>query len=122
MSDPAGSAVAAIQKRQAELASRQQASAEADRILAEALSTAHQTMRDSVRQLDAITTEIEALQQSDLVVDTPLGVVDTPLGAREYHTFLLGKQREIAAIVATAREISQAKSVVLQGLRGQYLT
>lgn len=111
MTDQTGSAVAASQQRQAELAGRHGAIAEADRVLAEVLASAHEAMRDSVRRLDRIAAEIERAREL---------VVDTPLGAREFQKFLLAKQREIGAVVADARALSHTKSVVLHGLREQY--
>jgi hypothetical protein len=42
------------------------------------------------------------------------------MGAREFRKFLLDKQREIASVVAEARELGQAKAAVLQSLRTQY--
>ena len=46
--------------------------------------------------------------------------VDTPMGAREFQKFLVDKQREIAAVVEDARELSRAKKAVLEGLRDRY--
>lgn len=115
MSEQFGSSVTALRARQSELADQCGAAADADRALAEVLSGAHAAMRESVRRLDAIAEEIETavLHREDLPVDTPLG-------AREFQSFLLAKQREIAAVVADARELGHAKSVVLQSLRPQY--
>ncbi|OBF23198.1 hypothetical protein A5725_09530 [Mycobacterium kubicae] len=115
MSDQAGSSIAAIQARQAALARQHSAVAEADRILAEAVESAHAAMRDSVRRLDAIAAEIDrAVPQQETFA------VDTPVGAREFQRFLVAKQREIAAIVANARELDRAKAAVLHGIRDQY--
>lgn len=113
MSEQAGASVAAIQQRQAALARKHGAIADADRVLAEALAGAHQVMRDSVRRLDAISAEIER------AVPGQAGL-DTPMGAREFERFLVAKQREIAKVVAEAREVSRSKSAVLQGLRDSY--
>jgi hypothetical protein len=115
MSEQAGHSVAAIQARQAALAKHHGTVAEADRVLAEALASAHAAMRESVRRLDAIADEIERAVpgQADLTIDTPLG-------AREFQRFLLAKQREIAAVVTDAHELDRAKRAVLDGLRDQY--
>jgi hypothetical protein len=43
------------------------------------------------------------------------------MGAREFQRFLADKQREIASVVADARELGRAKRVVLDGLRAQYV-
>lgn len=115
MSDQAGSSVAAIQARQAVLVRQHAALAEADRVLAEALASAHVAMREGVRRLDAIAAEIEHA----VTVHAELAV-DTSLGAREFQRFLVAKQREIAAVVTEARELDHAKSAVLQSLRSQY--
>jgi hypothetical protein len=42
------------------------------------------------------------------------------MGAREFRKFLMAKQREIASVVAEAREFAQTKTTVLQSLRAQY--
>jgi hypothetical protein len=115
MSEQAGHSVGAIQARQAALGKHHSAVAEADRVLAEALASAHAVMRESVRRLDAIADEIERAVpgQADLAIDTPLG-------AREFQRFLLDKQREIAAVVTNAHELDRAKTAVLERLRAQY--
>ncbi|WP_373234466.1 DUF4226 domain-containing protein [Mycobacterium marinum] len=114
-SEQAGSALAAIRARQAELARQHDVLGEADRALAEALTRAHTVMRDSVRRLDAIGAEIDAA-----VAGQDSLALDTPLGAREFQNFLLAKQREIATIVATAHELDRTKSAVLASLRAHY--
>ncbi|OBJ51593.1 DUF4226 domain-containing protein [Mycobacterium asiaticum] len=113
MSEPTGSLMAAIRERQNVLAEKYGVAAEADRTLSEVLTSAHQTMLDSIRRLDAIAAEIERTQQAELAGDTPLGT-------REYQRFLVAKQREIAAILTDAQEISKAKSLVLRGLQDRY--
>ena len=115
MSQEAGPSVAAIQARQSALASRHSMAADADRVLAEVLASAHAAMRESIRRLDAIGNQIDraVLDQADLAVDTPMG-------AREFQKFLVAKQREITAVVADAHELDRAKRAVLDGLRAQY--
>jgi pantothenate synthetase len=115
MSEQDGPSVTALRARQSQLARQHRAAADADRVLAEVLASAHAAMRDGVRRLEAIAEEIESAvaHQEHLAVDTPLGV-------REFQRFLLAKQREITAVVADARELERAKSVVLKSLRGQY--
>jgi hypothetical protein len=110
MSDQSGRALAAIQARQAALASRHSAVADADRALAAALESAHAAMNESVRRLDAIAAEIDAATHA----------VDTPMGFRELQRFLVAKQREIASVVGHAHELNHAKAAVLQELRQQY--
>ncbi len=115
MSEQAGPSVAAIQARESVLASQHGTSADADRVLAEVLASAHAAIRESIERLDAIAEQIDraVLHQADLAIDTPLG-------AREFQRFLLAKQREIAAVVAEVRELDHAKKAVLESLRAQY--
>ncbi|MEZ0354366.1 DUF4226 domain-containing protein [Mycobacterium sp. pR1184] len=115
MSEQTGPSLAAIQARQSAMATRHDSVAEADRVLVDVLASAHAAMRESIRRLDAIGDEIErAIPQQQ-----SLGI-DTPLGAREFQKFLVAKQREIAAVVADARELDRAKTAVLERLRGEY--
>jgi len=115
MPDHAGPSVAALRARQAALASQRDSVADADRVLAEVLASAHAAICESVRRLDAIADEIDraASGRAELAVDTAMG-------AREFQKFLLAKQREIAAVVAEAHELGRAKTVVLERLRAQY--
>ena len=115
MSEQAGPAVAALRARRAALASKHVSLVEADQALAEVLASAHAALRESIRRLDAITDEIDqaACGEADFTVDTAVG-------AREFQKFLVAKQREIAAVVADARELGHAKAVALEGLRDQY--
>jgi hypothetical protein len=117
MSEQAGPSVAAIQARQSALASQHSTVADADRVLAEVLASAHAAMRESVRRLDAIADEIERAVplHAELALDTPMGV-------REFQKFLVSKQREITAVVADAQELDRAKTAVLEQLRAQYTT
>jgi hypothetical protein len=115
MSEQAGFSVAAIQTRQAALVSRHGAAAEADRVLEELVASAHAAMGESIRRLDAIAMEIERAVSGQ----ADHGIY-TPLGAREFQTFLVAKQREIASVVARAHELDRAKAAVLESLRAQY--
>ncbi len=112
MSEPS---IGAMQARQSALASQHGTAADADRVLAEVLASAHAAIRESIRRLDAIAEEIDRAAQHQAGL-----AVDTPMGAREFQKFLLAKQREIAAIVVDARELDHAKKAVLQNLRAQY--
>lgn len=115
MSEQAGPSVGAIRAQQSALASQHNAAADADRVLAEVVASAHAATRESIRRLDAIAHEIDrsATDRADLAVDTPMG-------AREFQRFLADKQREIASVVADARELDRAKRAVLDGLRAHY--
>ncbi|WP_406813366.1 DUF4226 domain-containing protein [Mycobacterium sp. M23085] len=115
MPEQPGPSLEAVEARRSALASQHGASAEADRVLNEVLSSAHDAARESVRRLDSIAEQIDhaTANQADLALDTPLG-------AREFQKFLMAKQREIASVVADAREIGHAKRAVLESLRAQY--
>jgi hypothetical protein len=115
MPEQARPSVAAIQARQSALANQHGTAADADRVLAETLASAHAATRESLRRLNAIAEEIDraAQAQADLAVDTPMG-------AREFQRFLVAKQREIAAVVADAHELDRAKKAVLDSLRARY--
>jgi hypothetical protein len=115
MSEQAGPSLDAIQARQSALANQHGSVAEADRVLAEVVASAHAAIRESIRRLDAIADEIDraAPGQANLAVDTPMG-------AREFQKFLIAKQREIATVVADAHELDRAKAAVLESLRAQY--
>ena len=115
MSEQAGPSVAALRARQSALADQHNTAADADRLLSEVLASAHAATRDSIRRLDAIAEEIDraALDRAGLAVDTAMG-------AREFQKFLAVKLREIATVVADARELNRAKTVVLESLRAQY--
>jgi Domain of unknown function (DUF4226) len=115
MAEPTGQSLAAIQARQAALAMRHGAIAEADRALAEAVADAHATTVAAIHRLDAIQTAIDAAVQRQAE-----WAVDTPLGAREFQKFLVAKQREIITIVSEARASDAAKTAVLESLRSQY--
>lgn len=116
MSEQAGLSVGAIQTRQAALANRHNTVADADRVLAEVLASAHAVMRVSLSRLDAIAAEIDRA-----VPDESEPGIDTPLRAREFQRFLIAKQREIAAVVARAHELDSANRTVLEGLWEHYV-
>src|ERR1700757_4131524 len=115
MSGQAGPSLGAIRTRQSVLESQHSTTAEADRGLAEALTSAHAATRESIRRLDAIAEEIDraATDRADLAVDTPMGV-------REFQRVLVDKQREIRSVVADAHKLGHAKRAVLDRLRAQY--
>src|ERR1700758_1482292 len=114
MSEQTGPSLGAIQARQSALVNQHGTAAEADRVLAEVLASAHAATRESVRRLDAIGEEIDraAADRTDLAVDTPIG-------AREFQRFLVAKQREIAAVVTDAHELDRVKRAELDRLRAE---
>ena len=115
MSEQAGTSLGAIRAQQSLLASQHSTAAEADRVLAEALTSAHAATRESIRRLDAIAEELDraGTDRADLAMDTPMGV-------REFQRFLVDKQREIRSVVADAHKLGHAKRAVLDRLRAQY--
>ena len=115
MTEQPGPSVEAVEARRSALASQHGIASEADRVLNEVLTSAHDAARQSVRRLDSIAEQIDhaTVNQANLALDTPMG-------AREFRRFLMDKQREIASVVAEARELGQAKAAVLQNLRAQY--
>ena len=115
MSEQAGLSLGAMRAQQSALASQHSTAAEADRVLAEALTSAHAATRVSIRRLDAIAEEIDRA-----ATDRAVLAVDTPIGVREFQRFLVDKQREITSVVADARELDRAKRAVLDRLRAQY--
>lgn len=90
-----GEAVAAIQKAEDDLAQQNSASAQLDLHVVAAVLNAHATAGEGGARLRALQDEIEAAvrMRTDL---------DTAAGAREFQRFLIGKARQIAAVVESA--------------------
>jgi len=107
--------MADLRERQAQLAGQLSAAAEADRALAQLLADVHAATGQSVRRLDAIAAEIDSAadRAEQLAADTPLGV-------RDLQHFLVGTQRQTAAVIADARELARAKTIELKNLRTYY--
>jgi len=115
MPEQAGRSIVAIGDRQAALSTRHAAVADADRALADALAQAHAATIEAVRRLDGIAAEIDGAVANQAALG-----LDTAMGAREFQKFLIAKQREISAVVSTARELGDAKKAVLETLREHY--
>jgi hypothetical protein len=111
----AGGSIDAIGDRQAALAARQAASAEADRALAQALADAHAATVESIQRLDAIAAEIDSAVTNQAAL-----ALDTAMGAREFQKFLLAKQQEISAVVSRARDLGSARAAALDKLHEHY--
>ena len=79
------------------------------------LADAHAASVEAVRRLDGIAAEIDGAVANQAAL-----ALDTALGAREFQKFLIAKQREIAAVVSTARELGDAKKAVLDALHEHY--
>lgn len=117
MAEQTGHSVAALQARQAELVRRYSTVADADRVLAEALVAAHAATVEGARRLEAIAHVIDNAVQNQSGL-----AVDTPTGAREFQKFLIAKLREIIAVVSDARNLTDAKTAVLEELRSHYVS
>jgi hypothetical protein len=115
MVDQAGVSASAVAMTQDALSARQGTVAEADRTLTATLNDAHHVAVEALRQLDTIESQIESAvaRQGRLALDTPEG-------AREFHRFLLAKQRDIAAVVAGAQAHVATKVIELQALLSDY--
>jgi hypothetical protein len=111
----AGGSIDAIGDRQAALAARHAASAEADRALAQALADAHAATVESLRRLDAIAADIDGAVTNQAAL-----ALDTAMGAREFHKFLLAKQQEISAVLSQARDLGSASKAALDKLHEHY--
>jgi hypothetical protein len=115
MAEQAGQSIGAIGEAQAALSRQHAAAADADRVLADALASAHAATVDGIRRLDAIAADI------DLAVANQSAIgLDTAMGAREFQKFLIAKQREILAVVSDAHELDAAKKAVLEKLTAHY--
>jgi hypothetical protein len=115
MAEQAGLSISALQEKQAALSRQHGAAADADRILADALASAHAATIDAISRLDAIAAEI------DRAVEHQAGIgIDTPMGAREFQRFLIAKQRQILAVVSHAHQLDAEKKAVLEDLREHY--
>jgi Domain of unknown function (DUF4226) len=115
MAEQAGQSIGAIGEAQAALSRQHAAAADADRVLADALASAHAATVDGIRRLDAIAADI------DLAVANQSGIgLDTAMGAREFQKFLIAKQREILAVVSDAHELDAAKKAMLEKLTAHY--
>ena len=115
MAEQTGYSVAAVQARQAELLAQHSSVSDVDRVLREALASAHAATIEGLSRLDAIAHDIDSAVQNQAAL-----ALDTPVGIREFHQFLLAKQHEIIAVITEARELGSAKTAVLEGLRPHY--
>jgi uncharacterized protein DUF4226 len=115
MAEQAGSSIGAIREKQGALSRQHAAAAQADRVLGEALASAHAATVDGVSRLDAIAAEIDRAVENQVALG-----IDTPIGAREFQKFLIAKQREIFAIVSDAHELDTAKKAMLENMVQHY--
>lgn len=103
--DPLESARRALAARDADLAA-------ADRALADAVAEVHAIAVASIRRLDAIGAELDAIATA--------APNDSPSAAHELSRYLIAKNRDIAAVVNDAKVAAQAKAIVLKELSVRY--
>lgn len=99
------SARATLTVRAAELA-------EADRVLAAVVASAHAIAAQSIAHIEAIAADIDAVAAGP--------PADSPAAAHDRSRLLVAKQREIAAAVNDARAEAEAKTFALQQLTEHY--
>lgn len=90
-----GETVSAIQKAEDDLAQQNSATAQLDLHVVAAILNAHATAEEGSARLRALQDEIEDAVQTRTDLDTAAG-------AREFQRFLIGKMRQIAAVVESA--------------------
>ena len=108
----AGESGEALQSAGSALFARAAELAEADRVLADVVDSAYRSATESISRIEAIRAEIETAVSDRFV--------DHPAAGRELSRFLIGLQRELAAVVADAQASAHAKTVVLQQLMQSY--
>lgn len=112
MGDDAGTTAEALTTARAALASTDARLADADRQLADAVRNAHRVAVESIHQLEAVRSDIDAALARRRT--------DTASAARQFGRFLLDKNREIAVIVERARSGAAAGTAALKTLIGEY--
>lgn len=103
----------AIEARQATLSARSDDIAAVDRQVVEALRQAHFGSTTARARLDAIAAELDTCAPESWPTDTALG-------AREFQRFLVGKHREVIAIITAAQHDAAEKQTLIESLRLQY--
>lgn len=100
-----GAGVAAIKKAEGDLARQNSSTAQLDLLVVSAILNAHTTTHDGGVALRRLQAEIEdaVRTRTDL---------DTPAGARDFQRYLIGKLREIGAVVQTASLDDGSKAVL----------
>jgi Domain of unknown function (DUF4226) len=108
-----GDAADAIRNAEAALAQQNSATAQLDLQVITAVLNAHQQTAEGREALDTLQHEIEAAvrTRSDL---------DTPAGARDFQRFLIGKLKDIRAVVAKASLDDTSKSALMAAWMSLY--
>ena len=100
-----GAGVTAVQKAEDDLAQQNSATAQLDLLVISAILNAHTTTDSGGVVLRRLQTEIE----DSVHTRTDL---DTPAGARDFQRYLIGKLRQIGAVVETASLDDSSKAVL----------
>ena len=108
-----GAAADAIRDAEAALAHQNSASAQVDLQVVTAVLNAHQKNAEGREALNRLQHDIEAAvtTRSDL---------DTPAGARDFQRFLIGKLRDIRAVVASASLDDTSNSALMAAWTSLY--
>lgn len=112
MPDGTGETGEVLSAARAALAATDARLADADRLLTDAVCSAHRTAVESIRRLETVRAEIEAAVTKRRT--------DTTTSAQELSRFLLERTREITGILTEARSEAETKAVALQALIPQY--
>jgi hypothetical protein len=108
-----GNAADVIRDAESALAQQNSETAQLDLQVITAVLNAHQKTAEGREALDALQQDIEAAvrTRSDL---------DTPAGARDFQRFLIGKLRDIRAVVASASLDDTSKSALMAAWASLY--
>ncbi|CAN5398537.1 DUF4226 domain-containing protein [soil metagenome] len=100
-----GAGVTAIKKAEGDLAHQNSSTAQLDLLVVSAILNAHATTQDGGATLRRLQAEIEdaVRTRTDL---------DTPTGARDFQRYLIGKLRQIGAVVENASLDDSSKAVL----------
>ncbi|MGB3482050.1 MAG: DUF4226 domain-containing protein, partial [Mycobacterium sp.] len=103
--EQAGAGVTAIHKAESDLAHQNSRTAQVDLLVVTAILNAHTTADRGGAELDRLQAQIEGAvrTRTDL---------DTPAGARDFQRYLIGKLREIGAVVETASLDDRSKATL----------
>jgi len=110
---PEGVAAEAIRDAEDALAQRKSAAAQVDLQVVTAVLNAHASHADGVAELDRLQREIEDAVAAR--VD-----LDTPGGARAFQQYLIGRLRDIRAVVETAGLDSGSRAALAAALAAMY--
>jgi hypothetical protein len=100
-----GAGITAIKKAEDDLAHQNSSTAQVDLLVITAILNAHTTTEQGNAELRRLQSDVEQAVR----VRTDL---DTPAGARDFQRFLIGKLREIGAVVQTASLDDRSKAVL----------